>query len=248
MALIIVPGSSSRSFHWASERNPPRKSAIEERRVERGRERDWIAGSKWILFQWISTRLDLGLESDSSFFSLYERRNQRTPDKFLPLFQFRNLLIWYSGTDITDFKIFLRNLSRGRIVTLLFFNPRIAFFEPPDYSPFLSPSISSYMKWRTLSWSGFHRTQRLSRGPLSSGSWTGRVHRGKERQTGGLAGPGFYGKSLRYIFTSGAIKAVGVPLVRPFVRSFVRRLPHFLVVWTAFDPYCRIFFESNTDG
>jgi len=42
-------------------------------------------------------------------------------------------------------------------------------------------------------------------------------------------GPGFHGKSLRYIFTSGAIKAVGVPLVRPFVRSFVRRLTLFLV-------------------
>lgn len=35
-------------------------------------------------------------------------------------------------------------------------------------------------------------------------------------------GSGIHGKSLRYIFTSGAIKAVGVPLVRPFIRSFVR--------------------------
>jgi len=63
--------------------------------------------------------------------------------------------------------------------------------------------------------------------PCPPVSWTGRVrHEWMEEETEGLAGrrtgPGFHGKSLRYIFTSGAIKAVGVPRqpVRPSVYPF----------------------------
>lgn len=76
---------------------------------------------------------------------------------------------------------------------------------------------------------------------------TSAERKGKANQRVG----GFHGKSLRYIFTSGAIKAVGVPLVCSFVRSFARSsinsLPHGVRSGprsSGYDPYCRIFFES----
>lgn len=156
---------------------------------------------KWTLIQWISISPGsrIGGSERSSFFSssLTKYKNQGTSDKSPPLslsLDFRNLSIllggYFLGTDTADFKA----------PSQLFFNPRGSRILFKSFSPSLSLSIylsSPFVRWRALSRSGFRCTQRLSRGPLSPGSWTGRVRgEGGKGKLEGWWGPGSTEKAL----------------------------------------------------
>lgn len=133
-------------------------------------------------------------------------------------------IFWYDiwERDITGNRHYrFQNLSSQ---TLAWFYSHFAISQSSDrilwISRLFSLSLSIYLVLREVA-NLLHRTQLKSWPSVLRFLDRACPHRGKERQARGL-GSGFYGKSLRYIFTSGAIKAVGVPVVRPFVRSFVR--------------------------